>query len=71
MKRKSIISLPIYPEEKPCKYPTAFDIVRLFKDVERYEVVRREENVDVFPARLNKTQKRVLQLLDVPISLYQ
>ena len=70
MKRKAIKSLPIYPEGKPCKYPITFDIVRLFKGVERYEVVQKD-NLYVFPAKLNKTQKQVLELLEVPISLYQ
>ncbi len=70
MKRKSIKTLPIYPEERPCEYPTAFDIVRLFRGVERYEVVQ-GENICIFPAKLNKTQKQVLDLLESPISLYQ
>lgn len=69
MKRKSIKSLPIYPEGKTCKYPTTFDIIRLFKGIERYEVVQ-GENIYVFPAALNKTQKQVLALLDAPVSLY-
>jgi hypothetical protein len=56
MKRKSLVSLPIYPEGKPCKYPTAFDIVRLFKGVERYEVVQ-GEHLHIFPAQLNTIQK--------------
>ncbi len=69
MKRKSIGSLPIYPEGKPCKYPTTFDIVRLFKGIERYEVVQ-GENLHIFPAKLNNIQKQVLNLLEVPVSLY-
>ncbi len=70
MKQKSIKSLPIYPERKPCKYPTTFDIVRLFKGIERYEVVQ-AENFYIFPAELNKIQKQVLDLLKVPVSFYQ
>jgi hypothetical protein len=69
MKRKSIGSLPTYPEGKPCKYPTTFDIVRLFKGIERYEVVQ-GENLHIFPAKLNNIQKQVLNLLEVPVSLY-
>lgn len=70
MKLNSIKSLPIYPEERDCKHPTTFDIVRLFKSIERYEV---EEglNINLFPAQLSKLQKKVLELLEVPISLYQ
>jgi hypothetical protein len=69
MKRNAIASLPLYPEGKPCKYPTTFDIVRLFKGIERYEVVQ-GDTVHLFPAQLNSTQKQVLNLLGVPISLY-
>lgn len=70
MKRKAIKALPIYPEGRPCKYPTTFDIVRLFKGVERYEVIQ-GENVYVFPAKLSKIQKQVLELLGLPASLYK
>ncbi|MFV1976515.1 MAG: IS1634 family transposase [Candidatus Scalindua sp.] len=70
MKRKAIKALPIYPEGRPCKYPTTFDIVRLFKGIERYEVVQ-GENIYIFPAKLNKIQKQVIELLGVPVSLYQ
>lgn len=70
MKKKGIESLSIYPEERPCEYPTTYDIVRLFKHVERYEVTKGEE-VIVFPAKLTGTQKQVLELLEVPLSLYQ
>lgn len=69
MSRNSIASLPLYPEGKPCKYPTTFDIVRLFKSVERYEVANGEQ-LHIFPATLNSIQKQVLNLLEVPLSLY-
>lgn len=70
MKLNSIKSIPIYPEERACKYPTTFDIVRLFKGIERFEV-EEGDKVCIFPAQLNESQRQVLKLLDVPISLYQ
>ncbi len=70
MKLNSIKSIPIYPEERACKGPTAFDIVRLFKGIERFEV-EEGDKVCIFPAQLNDSQRQVLKLLDVPISLYQ
>lgn len=70
MKLNSIKSLPIYPEERSCPYPTMYDIVRLFNGVERYEVLQ-GENVNIFPAQLSKLQSQVLELLEVPVSLYQ
>lgn len=70
MKRRGLSSLPLYPEDRPCPYPTLFDIVRVFRGVERYEVLD-GERVTLFPAQLNPLHKKLLDLLEVPISLYQ
>jgi transposase len=70
MKQQAIDSLPLYPEGKPCPYPTMFDLVRLFTGVEKYEVHKGEDLV-VFPATLSSLQRQVLQLLEVPVSSYQ
>ncbi len=70
MRKKGIDSLPIYPENRPCKSPTMFDIDRLFRNVERYEVSVGDDTI-VFPAELTKTQKEVLTLLEIPIAAYQ
>jgi len=70
MRRRKLASIPIYPESRPCPAPTIFDVVRLFRDVERYEVKAGNETI-VFPAELTDTQKQVLELLDVPFALYQ
>ena len=70
MKRQAVDYLPIYPEAKHCPYPTTFDIVRLFNNVERYEV-QDNDRTFIFPSQLNKIQKQVLELLEVPIALYQ
>ncbi|HEX04229.1 MAG TPA: hypothetical protein ENH10_03610 [Bacteroidetes bacterium] len=70
MQERGIDSLPIYPENRPCKSPTMFDIVRLFRNVERYEVTAGDDQI-IFPAELTKTQKQVLQLLEVPVAAYQ
>ena len=70
MRKKGITSLPIYPEGRSCPSPTIFDIVRLFKDVERYEVVAGDDTM-IFPAELTDVQKEVLTLLRVPVAAYQ
>jgi transposase len=70
MREKGIRFLPIYPESRPCKAPTIFDIVRLFRYVERYEVTAGDDTI-IFPAALTTTQKDVLDLLEVPIVVYQ
>ena len=70
MQAASIAALPIYPEGRNCPSPTMFDIVRLFKHVERYEVVVGNE-ITIFPAELTEIQKKILELLNVPIADYQ
>ena len=70
MKNKKIKSLPIYPEGRECKSPTMFDIVRLFKNIERYEVTQSKITA-IYPAKLDPIQKEVLKLLEVPLSNYQ
>ena len=70
MKTQKIDSLPIYPETRACKAPTIFDIVRLFRHVERYEVQTNQETI-IFPAELSREQKQVLTLLEIPIAMYQ
>jgi transposase len=70
MKKKNIKTLPIYPEGRECKSPTMFDLARLFKDVEKYEVTQSEETA-IYPAKVDGIQKEVLKLLDVPLSMYQ
>ena len=70
MVQHSLPSLPLYPENRPCRYPTLFDIVRAFRQVERYEV-QEGEKVTLFPAKLTPLQSQLLELLQVPVSLYQ
>jgi transposase len=70
MRQQKITTLPIYPEDRPCPSPTMFDIVRLFRNVERYEVAVGDD-INIFPAQLTETQKQVLTLLEVPVAAYQ
>lgn len=70
MRQRSLPTLPLYPEDRPCRYPTLFDLVRVFHGVERYEV-QEGDRVIIFPAPLNALQRQLLELLEVPVSLYQ
>jgi transposase len=71
MKRNGLKSIPIYPEERDCKYPTAHSIIRVFQEVEKFEVLDREGEVtEYFPPRLTPLQKQILNLMEVPLTLY-
>jgi hypothetical protein len=71
MKRNGLKSISIYPEERDCKYPTAHSIIRVFQEVEKFEVLDREGEVtEYFPPRLTPLQKQILNLMEVPLTLY-
>jgi transposase len=70
MRKKKIKSLPIYPENRSCTSPTIFNLVRLFSNVERYEVTVGDDTM-IFPAELTDIQKDVLELLEIPVAAYQ
>jgi len=70
MKREGLNGLPIYPEQRDCPAPTIFDLARLFRHVERYEV-QVGDKLLIFPAKLNPIQKQVLTLLEIPLAAYQ
>lgn len=71
MKRNGLKSIPIYPEERECKYPTAHSIIWVFRNVEKFEIKNQENKViEYFPPKLTSLQKQILNLMEVPISLY-
>jgi len=71
MTRHGLKSIPIYPEERECQHPTAHSIIRTFQNVEKFEVVDRDDNVtQYFPPMLTPLQKQILHLMEVPATLY-
>lgn len=71
MKRTGVKSIPIYPEERECQHPTAHSILRVFQNVEKFEVMDRDGNVtEYFPPMLTPLQKQILNLMEVPLTSY-
>jgi transposase len=71
MKRNKIDSLPVYPEQRECKHPTAQSIIRVFNDVEKFRVASKNSQVEeYFPPALSDLQKQILDLLEVPQSIF-
>lgn len=69
MKRKGIEELPLFPERRPTKTPTCARILEAFRGVSWYEF-RRGTEVVCFPLKLDALQKLLLELLEVPPTLY-
>lgn len=70
MEDSTLPALPIYPEERPSKRPTAEQILRLFSPLERHTLRASRSTIRVFPPELTDTQRLLLRLLDVPQSVY-
>lgn len=71
MKKHHIVSLPVYPEKRECKYPTTQSIVRTFSNIEKYELYDDNGNtIEYFPPSLSQLQKQILKLMEVPTQLF-
>jgi transposase len=63
MEREGIESLPLYPEGRACRRPTARKVIDLFEDVQRHEVSAGRRPAVVFTTKLSRLQRRILRLL--------
>ena len=70
MQREAIESLPLYPEERKDRRPTAEQIFRLFGLLQRNVLTHENRVVKAFEPELTNLQKQVLALLGVPSSAY-
>jgi transposase len=63
MDRQKLESLPLYPEGRPCRHPTAPRLIELFDNVQRHHLVVRKKAPVVFTTKLSQLQRRILTLL--------
>jgi transposase len=63
MAREGIESLPLYPEGRACRRPTARKVIDLFEDVQRHELSAGRRGAVVFTTKLSRLQRRILRLL--------
>ncbi len=71
MERRSIDSLPLYPEERRTRRPTADQILRLFALVQRHVVTLDGDDIHVVEPELTPLQRQVLALLGLPEAAYR
>ena len=70
MERRDIEALNLLPEHRSTSTPTWPRILEAFRDVRWYEVEHKGE-VIAFPIELTQLQRTLLELLNVPLELYQ
>ncbi len=64
MDREAIESLPMYPEGRKCRRPTARRLIDLFEDVQRHALQVERRSPLVFTTQLSRLQRRVLHCLE-------
>ena len=63
MERSGDEALPLYPESRPCRRPTARKLIDLFEDVQRHTLTSPAGPPMVFTTELTGLQRKVLRLL--------
>jgi transposase len=66
MDRAGIESVPLYPEGRACRRPTARRVIELFEEVQRHELSAGGRRPVVFSTELTRLQRTVLRLLEMP-----
>jgi len=70
MERERMQSLPLYPEQRKCKYPTAIRIIDLFSDQRRHILFLESNELKCFYDPLSDLQVKILDLLSVSQRYY-
>jgi transposase len=70
MEREGLESLPMYPEGRPCRCPTARRLIDLFDPIQRHEIHQRGQEPVITITELTPLQRRLLRLLGIPASSY-
>jgi transposase len=66
MKSRRIASLPLYPEDRECKAPTASRIFETFSNLQRHYLMKDGQVAQRFLPELSPLQKDILSLLHIP-----
>jgi transposase len=70
MVREGLESLPLYPEERRTRRPTAEQVLRAFSLIQRSSLWQGDRELQQFGPELNELQKQILDLMQVPRSVY-
>lgn len=70
MKHAAIDAIPIYPEQRLCRQPTAEKICELFEPLRRHRLLHHDSPVAVFHDPLTDIHRQVLTLLNLPLDPY-
>jgi transposase len=70
MRRAAVETLPLYPEGRGCRWPTARRVIDLFETVQRHTLEHRQHPADVLITELTRLQRKLLNLLGLSAKDY-
>jgi transposase len=70
MTREQIDELPLYPEQRACRQPTAARTLELFTDLTRHHLTRHGHHIQTLAPQPTPLQTQLLELLKVPPTAY-
>ena len=70
MQREAIDALPMYPEGRACRWPTARRVIDLFESVQRHTLEDRQHPTEVMVTELTRLQRKLLKLIGLPAKDY-
>jgi transposase len=72
MSTQHLAGIPLYPELRNCPAPSAPRILEIFNDIQRHQLINNDDGqiVQTFQPQLTDLQQHVLDLLNVPASVY-
>jgi hypothetical protein len=70
MEREGIEALPMYPEGRPCRCPTARRLIDLFEPVQRHTLAVGKKAPMIMMTELSRLQRNLLKLLGLPAKDY-
>jgi transposase len=70
MQHEEIEALPMYPEGRACRWPTARRVIDLFDSVQRHTLEQRRQPTQVMVTELTRLQRKLLRLIGLPAKDY-
>lgn len=70
MAAAGLSGIPVYPELRNCPAPASPRILEIFAGIQRHRLLSDDNVVQVFEPDLTPLQRQVLELLDVPATIY-
>jgi transposase len=70
MQRGKMEALPMYPEGRACRWPTARRVIDLFESVQRHTLKQQRQPTEVLVTELTRLQRKLLKLLRLSATDY-